>query len=49
VVLPTKEYQELLRGPGDLLTLADRKAEPGQPLDVVKIRLEAKWQNSKFK
>ena len=47
VVLPIKEYEELLEDLDDLVTIAERKDEPAEPLDVVKKRPEAKWQNTR--
>ncbi len=46
VVLPIKKYRELLEDLTDLAIMAERKDEPTEPLDVVKKRLEAKWQNT---
>ena len=46
VVLPIKEYQELLEDLEDLAIIAERKDEPTEPLAVVKKRLEAKWRNT---
>jgi hypothetical protein len=43
VVLPIKEYQELLEDLADLALIAERKNQPTEPLDVVKKRLEEKW------
>lgn len=39
VVLPIKEYQELLEDLADLALIAERKNEPTEPLEVVKKRL----------
>lgn len=44
VVLPIKEYQELIEDLADLALIADRKDEPTEPLDVIRKRLEEKWQ-----
>ena len=44
VVLPIKEYQELLDDLADLAIMAERKDEPAEPLGVVRKRLEKKWQ-----
>ena len=46
VVLPLKEYRDLLEDLADLSLIAERKVEPAEPLDVVKKRLEEKWQNT---
>jgi hypothetical protein len=43
VVLPIKEYQELLEDLADLALIAERKNEPAEPLEVVNKRLEEKW------
>jgi hypothetical protein len=43
VVLPIKEYQELLEDLADLTLIAERKDQPTEPLEVVKKRLEEKW------
>jgi hypothetical protein len=46
VVLPIKEYEDLLEDLADLAVIAERKNEPAEPLEVVKKRLEEKWQNT---
>ena len=46
VVLPIKEYQELLEDLADLAIIAERKNEPVEALEVVKKRLEGKWQDA---
>jgi hypothetical protein len=46
VVLPLKEYRDLLEDLADLALIAERKVEPAEPLDVVKKRLEEKWRNT---
>ncbi len=46
VVLPVKEYQDLLEDLADLALIAERKAEPAEPLAVVKDRLKEKWRNT---
>ena len=46
VVLPVKEYQDLLEDLADLVLIAERKAEPTEPLVAVKKRLEEKWRNT---
>lgn len=43
VVLPIREYEELLEDLADLALIAERKDEPAEPLDVAKKRLEEKW------
>ena len=43
VILPIKEYEELL---GDLAIIAERRDEPTEPLEVVIERLKKKWQNT---
>ncbi|MCH8109707.1 MAG: hypothetical protein IIB15_06215 [Chloroflexi bacterium] len=46
VVLPIKEYEELLEDLEDLAIIAERKDEPTEPLETVTERLETKWQNT---
>ena len=46
VVLPMKEYEELLEDLEDLAIIAERKDEPTEPLEAVIKRLEMKWQNT---
>jgi len=46
VLLPLKEYRELLEDLQDLAIIAERKGEPSQPFEVVKERLERKWRNT---
>lgn len=43
VVIPVKEYNELLEDLEDLAIIAERKEEPAEPFEVVKERLEDKW------
>ena len=43
VVLPVADYQQLLEDLADLAAIAERKAEPVEPLEVVKQRLEDLW------
>lgn len=43
VVLPIREYQDLLEDLEDLAVIAERREEPAEPLEVVKKRLEEKW------
>ncbi|HLB12234.1 MAG TPA: hypothetical protein VJO15_04670 [Dehalococcoidia bacterium] len=40
VVIPIKEYQELLEDQEDLAIIAERRDEPSEPFEVVKRRLE---------
>jgi hypothetical protein len=49
VVLPIKEYQELLEDLADLALIAERKNEPTEPLEVVRKRLEEKWRTTRSK
>ena len=46
VILPIKEYEELLEDLGDLAIIAERRDEPTEPLEVVIERLKKKWQNT---
>ena len=46
IVLPIKEYYELLQDLEDLAVMAERKDEPIEPLKAVISRLEEKWPNS---
>ena len=46
VVLPIKEYQELLEDLADLALIAERKDEPTVSLDSVKDRIKARWMNT---
>ena len=46
VVLPIKQYEELLEDLADLAIIAERKGEPAEPLGVVRKRLEEKWQST---
>ena len=46
VVLPIKEYRELLADLADLAIIAERKNEPAEALEVVKSRLEGTWRNT---
>ena len=43
VVVPIKEYRELLEDLADLATFAERKDEPAESLESVKKRLEERW------
>lgn len=43
VVLPLREYQELLEDLEDLAVIAERRNEPTEPFETVKRRLESKW------
>ncbi|MDP2919924.1 MAG: hypothetical protein Q8O43_06885 [Dehalococcoidia bacterium] len=46
ILLPLKEYLELLEDLEDLAIIAERKDEPTIPFEVVKRRLENKWQRT---
>lgn len=46
ILLPLKEYQELMDDPADLVKIAERKDEPSASLDRVKKRLVGKWQST---
>ena len=46
IVLPIKEYEELLEDLEGLAIIAERRQEPTEPLDVVIERLETKWRNT---
>lgn len=46
VVLPLKHYRELLEDLEDLTLIAERRAEPAEPLEVVRKRLERKWRST---
>lgn len=46
VLLPIKEYEDLLEDLADLAIIAERKDEPAEPLEVVKKRLEEKWRST---
>ena len=46
VVLPMKEYKDLLEDLAGLALIAERNAEPSEPLSMVKERLEEKWRNT---
>jgi hypothetical protein len=49
VILPLKEYHELLEDLEDLAIIAERKEEPVESFEVVKERLEQRWQNIELK
>jgi hypothetical protein len=49
VVLPIKEYQELLEDLASLALIAERRGEPSEPLEEVKRKLEAKWKSTESK
>ncbi|MFQ6026415.1 MAG: hypothetical protein ACE5Q6_02745 [Dehalococcoidia bacterium] len=49
VVLPIKQYQELLEDLEDLALIAERRGEPSEPLEAVKRKLEEKWKNTGLK
>ena len=44
IVLPIKEYEELLENLADLAVIAERADEPTEPLEVVQKRLDKRWQ-----
>jgi len=46
VLIPIKEYQALLEDLADLAVIAERKGDPAEPLEAVKLRLEEKWRNT---
>lgn len=46
VILPIKEYEELMEDLEDLAIIAERRNEPTEPIDVVIQRLEEKWRNT---
>ena len=46
VIIPIEDYERLLEDLADLSVIAGRRDEPGEPLEVVKDRLEKKWRNS---
>ena len=48
VILPMEEYQELLEDIEDLAIIVERRGEPSEPLEVVKERLDERW-NGKAK
>lgn len=43
VVLPIREYRELLDDLSDLALIAERRDEPKEPLALATKRLEEKW------
>ncbi len=47
IILPIKEFEELLEDLEGLAIIAERKHEPTEPLDVVIERLEKKWRNTR--
>ena len=49
VVLPMKEYQELLEDLADLVVIAEGKDEPSEPVEVVRQRLEKRWRTTESK
>lgn len=49
VVLPIKEYQQMLEDLEDLALMAERRDEPSEPWEVVKARLEQRWQTTESK
>ena len=46
IILPIKEYEELLENLEDLALIAQRRHEPTEPLEVVIDRLDNKWRNT---
>ena len=46
IILPIKEYEELLEDLEDLAIIAERRHAPTEPLEVVIARLEKKWRNT---
>ena len=46
IILPIKEYEELLEDLEDLAVIAERRHEPTEPLEVVIERLDKKWRNT---
>ena len=46
IILPIKEYEELLEDLEGLAIIAERRHEPTEPLDVVIERLEKKWRTT---
>lgn len=46
VLLSLKEYRELIEDLQDLAIIAERKAEPSVPFEVVKEELERKWRDT---
>lgn len=46
VIIPIEDYERLLEDLADLAVIAERREEPGEPLEVVTQRLERKWQSS---
>lgn len=44
VVLPTKEYQQLLEDLQDMAVIAERRDETSEPWETLKARLEQRWQ-----
>ena len=49
VLLSLKEYKALLEDLRDLAIIAERKAEPSKPFEVVKRELERKWRDTSSK
>jgi PHD/YefM family antitoxin component YafN of YafNO toxin-antitoxin module len=46
VLLSLREYRQLLEDLADLAIIAERRGEPSQPWETVKMRLEKKWRNT---
>ncbi len=49
IVLPITEYRGLLEDLEDLAIIAERRDEQTEPLEVVKKRLEKRWQRTASK
>ncbi len=49
IILPIKEFEELLEDMEGPAIIAERKHEPTEPLAVVIERLEKKWRNTESK
>ena len=46
VVLPIREYEELLEDLADLALIAERRNDPTVSLESVKDRIKARWMNT---
>ena len=49
VLLSLKDYRALVEDLQDLAIIAERRAEPSQPFEVVKKKLERKWRDTSSK
>ena len=49
VVIPLGEYRELLEDLEDLAVMVERKDEPAEPFEIVRKRLEDRWQITESK